>query len=616
MTRVAKVLDELKEEYLSLYENKEDLFWRTKMGISEDLDKEHEQFVKAEVAFNRFMQSPERLKNLREAREDAQTEEQQQTLDGWIRYFAANVIETPEAQALSEEIVTLEKALERKRGGMNLGYIDPANNEFVKTSSIGLGLMMRTDTDEARRKAAYEGLQSIENFVLEAGFLDIIKKRNELGRSLGYEDYYDWRVSVVEQMRKKDIFDWLDDLERKTADKAKESLMAFQKEHGESVLEPWNFMYARAGNLTKELDPYFSFGSAVERWGRSFAALGITFRDATLTLDLLDREGKYENGFMHCPGLAFYDKGAWKPARINFTANAAPSQVGGGLRALKTLLHEGGHAAHFSNITMNAPCFSHEFAPTSVAYAETQSMFLDSLMTDADWRRRYALNADGEPIPMSLIERTIRENQPFMGWGIRSMVTIPFGERALYECPEDKLEPGYVLEAFRGIEQKLQGLSAGVRPILSVPHLLSGEASAYYHAYIIAEMAVYQTRKFFLERDGHLTDNPNIGTDLATHYWASGNSKPFQQVVQDLTGTPLSADALVDACNMDADTKWEKAQQAVNKLSEIPAFEGDVDLEAQVRIIHGRELVASNEEGSFEGMAKTFDQWVEKQRAS
>ena len=33
-----------------------------------------------------------------------------------------------------------------------------------------------------------------------------------------------------------------------------------------------------------------------------------------------------------------------------------------------------------------------ERAPTSVAYAETQSMFLDSLASDADWMARYALD--------------------------------------------------------------------------------------------------------------------------------------------------------------------------------------------------------------------------------
>lgn len=53
--------------------------------------------------------------------------------------------------------------------------------------------------------------------------------------------------------------------------------------------------------------------------------------------------------------------------------------MGSGKTALVTLLHEGGHAAHFANIEQATPLASQERAPTSVAYAENQSMFLDSL---------------------------------------------------------------------------------------------------------------------------------------------------------------------------------------------------------------------------------------------
>ena len=36
--------------------------------------------------------------------------------------------------------------------------------------------------------------------------------------------------------------------------------------------------------------------------------------------------------------------------------------------------------------------FSQERAPTSVAYAENQSMFLDSFIDDAAWKGRYAMS--------------------------------------------------------------------------------------------------------------------------------------------------------------------------------------------------------------------------------
>ena len=38
------------------------------------------------------------------------------------------------------------------------------------------------------------------------------------------------------------------------------------------------------------------------------------------------------------------------------------------------------------------------------------------------------------------------------------------------------------------------------------------------HGYVLAEMAVHQTRYFFLRRDGHLIDNPRIGPELCASY--------------------------------------------------------------------------------------------------
>lgn len=618
MSRTTDILHELKEHYVALHGRKEDLFWITKMGLSDDPARAQRELAEAEIALGRFLQDPARLAGLRalaagEATAGAASDSERRNLDGWISTFAANTIESPEARKLSEEIVEAEGELQRRRGDMALGYIDPHTGVHVPASSVRLFLMMRTDPDEARRRAAYDGLRSIETFVLAEGFLDIVRKRNRLARMLGHEDYYAWRVHVVERMSKQRLFGMLDDLARRTEAVARRELDTFAARHGAGVLEPWSFLFHRAGQLTRALDPYFGFDTALARWGRSFQALGIRYRGATLTLDLVDRPGKYENGFMHGPGLAFFDDGQWRPARINFSANAVPGQAGGGLRALETLFHEGGHAAHFSNIVAGAPCFSHEFAPTSVAYAETQSMFLDSLLDDADWRTRYARDAEGRPMPMELIERAITEQQPFRGWDMRAMLTIPFAERALYELPDDQLEPERVLTMFRDIEQRLQGLTAGVRPVLSVPHLLSGESSAYYHGYVLAEMAVYQTRAFFLERDGHLVDNPRIGPDLAEHYWASGNAVPFDDTLRRLTGSPLRADALVEACNRSAGDAIARAREAVARLDSIPENHAPVDLDADIRVIHGRELVAATADGGFDEASRRFAAWVHRE---
>ena len=610
-TSLDSTLRSLQDEFLQLHSTKEDLFWSAKMGMVDDTEAAQKALSAAEIGMNRFLQNPDALRHLRDLQATGEgTAAQRRVLGGWLALFAANCIESPEARSLSEEIVVLEGELQRVRGGMKLGFIDPATGAFEAAGSNKLALMLRNDADPSRRRAAYEGLRSIETFVLENGFLDVVRKRTQLGRMLGHADYYAWRVHTVERMTKDELFGALDDLAARTAERSRAELASFAQRHGDGALDPWNFLFHRAGKLAAALDPYFGIGPAVRRWGRSFAGLGVKFRGATLTLDLVDRVGKYENGFMHGPGVAFNDAGTWRPARINFTANAVRGAVGSGLRATETLFHEGGHAAHFSNIESDAPCFAQEFAPTSVAYAETQSMFMDSLLDDADWRSRYLTDGDGHAIPQALIEEAIAESQPMRSWDVRAMLTIPMAERRLYEMSDEALEPVAVLAMFRAVETELQGLSAGTRPVLAVPHLLAGEASAYYHGYVMAEMAVHQTRAFFLERDGHIVDNPRVGPDLARHYWSPGNAQTFNETLRALTGSALSADAIVANCNLSVEEAVERGRAAIAKLPSIAMHSGPIDLDVAVRLVHGREVIGSTEGSSFEHLADAFDAWI------
>lgn len=611
MSSLSAFLRDLSDQYLALHTGKEDLFWQAKMGLATDSQKAQEDLGRAEIALNRFVQSPDRLKRLRDLDgSGAGSDDERRVLRGWIDMFAARVIEDPDARKLSEEIVEREQALEHARGAMNLGFVDPETGVFHRASSVRLALMMRVDHDERRRRAAFDGLRSIEPFVLQHGFLEIVGMRNRLGRMLGYEDYYDWKVSIVERMSKRVLFAKLDELERRTAERTRQDLASFDRVHGEGSREPWNFPFLRAGKLTEALDPYFGFSTALRRWVRSFAALSVTFRGATLTLDLLDRSGKYENGFMHGPMPAFFDEQRWQPARINFTANAVAGQVGSGLRAAETLFHEGGHAAHFSNVLGKAPCFSQEFAPTSVAYAETQSMFMDSLLGDADWRVRYAVDERGNAMPMELIEQSVRETQALRSWDVRSMLTVPFAERAIYELDDKERNPERVLSELRRIESALQGLNAGPRPVLAIPHLLSGESSAYYHGYVLAEMASCQTRAYLLQRDGYLTDNPSVGRDLAHHYWAPGNAVPFDDTVKSLTGRSLTADALAAACNLTVDQAIAEARDSAERASAAPRRHGPIALDATIHVVHGNDRIASTEAGGIEGLCDAFEAWV------
>ncbi|MEI8133452.1 MAG: M3 family metallopeptidase [bacterium] len=612
MTEISLYLHELSTNFLAVHTHKEDAFWEAKMGLGADPAISQQKCSDAEIAVSKFIQDNGKLKRLRELQSNnTASADERIALNGWTKFFEANVIESADAQELAQRIIQMEGDLLVKRGGMGLGYIHPETGVHINASTNELSNMLISESDESFREAAYNGLLSIGPFVLTNGFIEIIKARNELGRSCGYEDYYDYKVQKAEGISKRKLFELLDDLEVRTREANTKAVNDFIAEKSEAARKPWNFRFYQSGDLAKETDPYHPFSLSLERWARSFSAMNITYRHASLTLDLVDRSGKYENGFMHGPMPSFYDKGKWNPARINFTANAIPNKVGSGVVALNTLFHEGGHAAHFSNILMNAPCFGQEFAPTSVAYAETQSMFCDSVISDADWLRTYALNDKGEPMPFDLIEKGITEAQPFVAMMIRSMLGVCYTEKALYEMTDAELTPENIQRVILEIEKRMYSLPSAPRPILAVPHLLAGESSAYYHGYVLAEMAVQQTRNYFLNKYGFITDNPQIGPELENGYWKFGNSENFFDLVERLTGKPLTGDALINHANQNIADAIAEAKQLANRVEKSPQSNLP-HLEAEIRVIHGNEKITEFSNGNFSKANQEFQNWVVK----
>jgi oligoendopeptidase F len=250
----------------------------------------------------------------------------------------------PEAKAIREETASLESQLEMARNGMTLGYVDPnQDGQFVAASSVGLRNKLSTDADEGTRRAVYEGLCTIGPFVIDHGLLDIIKLRNKLAKALGFEDYYDYKVTNAEGFGKAKLFAMLDGLEKGTRPIMAKAREEFAKRYGDDGLEPWNMSYKMSGSIVVKMDPYFPFSKAVERYVRSYGAMNITYQGATMNLDLLDRTKKYSNGFCHWPRVAWkpMDK-PFVPSVANFTSLADPAAVGSGLTALRTLMHEAG----------------------------------------------------------------------------------------------------------------------------------------------------------------------------------------------------------------------------------------------------------------------------------
>jgi hypothetical protein len=615
---VREYFDHLNHDYVGVHRAKEELFWSTYMATSQDQDA----FVRAERAFKEFIGDPARLARTREELAAARAlppgpERDALThgLQGWLALFEANIVDSPEGRTLMRDIIDAEAALfEQKRAHHPRHINDRGESEVASLPTLAVNLA--TNPVEARRKSSYNAFLEIERWVLDHGFLDLVRLRNRFARALGFDNFFDFKSQKNERLTTGGLLRLLDDFLRQTDAANARTLTDLRARHGADATQPWNLRFHASGDVVRQMDPYMPFALALRRWIDSFRRLGIRFRGATMQLDLLDRPGKHQNGFCHSPLPAWVDEdGRWMPSAINFTSEAKPDQIGSGLRAINTLFHEGGHAAHFANVVQNSPCFSQEYAPTSMAYAETQSMFCDSLIDDADWLRRYATTPDGAPIPAALVRERIVSRQPMRAFEARSIAVVPYFEAELYRMPDDDLTPVRVVALARETERRVLGIDSP-RPILAIPHLLNQESAASYQGYLLAEMAVAQTRAHFLRELGYLTDNPAIGPLLSAHYWEPGNSVDHHHLLRRLTGEGFSARALAADCNATVEEVAAQAGAAMDAAAsrrypdDVPAT-----VDAQIRIVHGDELIADSRDGEA-AMCDRFERWIRERYPS
>ncbi|KAB2826193.1 M3 family metallopeptidase [Aliivibrio finisterrensis] len=606
-------LNDLNQRYLSIHRTKENFFWDTYMGLSDD----HQGSTEAETAWTNFLSNAKQIALIKEqlslAENIVDSIEKEQTLiglQGWLATFEAHAIDSEQAQTLKSELIKFEAGLFEKKQKHTMTYVNE-EGKTVEGSLPVLASVVRTSSDESTRQSAHQAFLSLEQWLLQNGFIELIKLRNKFARSQGFDTFFDYSVTKKEKMSADELFAILDDFEVRTRDCNQTSLNQLAADKGNNALLAHNFIFSFAGDVMRELDPYVPFSKSLRRWVESFGRLNIEFSGAELTLDLLDRKGKYPNGFCHGPIPSFYDeKGEWVAAKVNFTSNAKPDQIGSGYDGMNTLFHEGGHAAHFSNVKMNAPCFSQEFAPTSMAYAETQSMFCDSLLEDADWLKQYALDADGNSVPDSIIKAMIDSKQPFRAYQERSILVVPYFERALYQLTDEKLTPENITALARATEKNILGLACSPRPLMAIPHLVSDEAACAYHGYLIAHMAVYQTRAYFTEKFGYLTDNPKIGPLLAKHYWNAGNSVSHNESIIALTGEGFNAKYLADKCNLSVEEAWKSEQEKIAELASRSQSEV-APLNASITIIDGAKTLASNTDSNTK-MCDEFEAYIMK----
>lgn len=602
ISQAQQLLKRLNSTYLRLHKEYEDLFWTSYMG-DHSVNNRLNTALKARDSFRADSKNSDLV---REAMKGATTQEKKK-LAAWELFFSK--YQTPPALiSLKDKIGKLETRILKKRSTQKEGYIDPKTKRFVSVSRNHMRTMQRTHESEAVRKACFMALQKL-SLACVGEYVELVNLRNEYARQLGFEDFYAYKVQTEEGMTKKELFDIFDAIFSKTKYALKNIRQLEKKMPG--LRKPWNFGYMMAGDFTREEDPYFQFDDALLRWGRSFAALGVDFKGGTLQLDLMDRKGKYNNGFCHWPNLVHYTNGKRVPGASNFTCNTVYGQVGSGIEGLDTLFHEGGHAAHYLNTTETEVCLNHEYPPSSTAWAETQSQFMDTIASSIEWKMRYAVNEYDQTYPFKLFEKKLRRLHILAPLSMSGILMVANFDKEIYE--ERNLTSKKVVDIAKKVYKQYTDYDVDSTSLLDVPHIYSWESAASYHGYGLADLAVVQWREYFYKKYGYIVDNPKICQEMQK-VWSQGASKTFAEFVKLATGKKLSPEPMIKNITRSLEASLKLAQTRVERMKRVPLYARPVKLNAFIRMVDGKKIIADNKK-SFEDMAFTYRQWIRDTKA-
>ena len=87
-------------------------------------------------------------------------------------------------------------------------------------------------------------------------------------------------------------------------------------------------------------------------------------------------------------------------------------------------------------------------------------------------------------------------------------------------------------------------------------------------------------------------------------------------MLKGLTGGPLGAKALASQVNRSVEQALGEARRSMDRAEDIARYEGAIELDARIRVVHGSEEVAELEPGQFDVFADQFANWIDGQIAA
>ncbi|WP_442599703.1 M2 family metallopeptidase [Neobacillus sp. D3-1R] len=482
-----------------------------------------EKLSKADTEYNLFFSDKEKFEKTQEYLEDPSlTDIEKRQLELLLNNMKEN--------QLPEEILA---DLAKRSSELNLlfnTYSPEVDGKQYSANEIREILLNSTDF-ELRKKVWFASKEVGKE--VEKDLLELVKKRNEAAKMLGYENHHQMSFALQE-LDREEVFSIFNDLiaqSDETYRSMKQELdERLAKKFGiqSSDIRPWHyvdpFFQEAPPSETTNLDPFYKGKDLVQLTTDTFGSMGIDISDLYEKSDLYPREKKNPTAF--CTDI---DRSGDVRVLCNLTESAY---------WMETNLHEFGHAAYFKYIDSELP-----FALRGVSHTlttEAIAMLFGKMGKDPRWLKQF-LQVDEQTIDH--ISPELQQYQQLqMLISARWIITFVFFERELYENPDQDLNSLW-WKTVQEIQLVTPPDSTDNPDWAAKIHFTL--APVYYQNYLLGELTAAQllvhiekeiSPDFFTKEAGEL---------LVNSYFKPGALYTWNEKIQRVTGEKLNPNYFV-----------------------------------------------------------------------
>jgi len=431
---------------------------------------------------------------------------------------------------LLEKRIKMEAELEKKYSNFRANI----NGKVVTDNEIEGILASSTSSKEL--ESAWNTHKAIGKEVA-ADVIAIIKLRNEIAKSLGYENYHTMNMTLSEQNPAEilALFDELDGLTKDAFAELKgemDTYFAKRYNIAKEKLMPWHYQNRFFQEAPKiydiDLDQFYKDKDLVSLTAKYYDGINLNVDDIIKKSDLFEKPGKNQHAY--CTDID-------RNGDVRVLCNVKPT-----MSWMNTMLHENGHAVYSKYFDPQKPYLlrdaAHTFTTEAIAmmngrFASNPQWMLDMGVITPEQKEKIA----------DVCHKSLRlEQLTFSRW---AQVMYRF-EKAMYADPDQDLNALWwtLVEKYQ-LLKKPEGRNepdwASKVHVALYP--------CYYHNYLMGELLASQLFYYISDNVLKNTDyknvsfvnHPEVGQYLKEKVFMPGALYQWNDMIQRATGEKLSA---------------------------------------------------------------------------